>query len=79
MKLMINGYEVTIKARGRWSKKASEKDAMEFLNDVSIWASESAKYNREKGYEGLAESYDKAGYEIYKALEDAGLYDKLAD
>ena len=58
-------------------KDYGEITASEYLlNVISIWASESAKWNKEHGYEPLANSYEEISNQIYKELKALGVYDK---
>ncbi len=74
MKLMINGYEVEIKARATWSKRATKLDAMHFLNSISILAFEAAEYNRMKFGEDCGKYADRISDEIFEVLKANGLY-----
>ena len=58
-------------------KDYGEITASEYLlNVISIWASESANWNKEHGYEPLSESYEEISNQIYKELKALGVYDK---
>lgn len=74
MKLKIGRYEVEVFARELGNEYQNEKDALYFLNSVSIWASDAAALNRQQGYDGLAHSYMVSSKDIFKALEEKGLY-----
>lgn len=78
MKLMINGYEVEIKAKAKWSKRANKEDTMDFLNTISLLASEAAKYNEQiKAHDAVAEWCDRISDEIYNVLKENGAYKNI--
>lgn len=74
MKLNINGYEVEIRAKDRYSSRANKADTMHFLNTLSIWASEAARTYRTEGCKSLEKNANNAADDIYNALSAAGLY-----
>lgn len=53
MNISIGEYEVEINATGK--KFTNEKDTIDFLNKLSILASEAEKSFKVDGYKGLAE------------------------
>ena len=76
MKLVINDFEVEIKARRTWrSKRANSKDTMSFLNQVSIFCGDASKQYDFEGYEALSKNARVWSHEIYTYLNDNGLYD----
>ena len=75
MTLMINGYEIEIKAKNTlWNTRYNKEDTYAFLNEVSSIASVAAKEYRKEGYEKLEAAADKMSWTIYEALKEAGYY-----
>lgn len=77
MRLTINGAEVEIKVKGKYSSRANKQDTMFFLNTLSIWASEAANHYRYEGAEALEKDARTCGMDIYNALDAAGLYNGI--
>lgn len=75
MKLKINEYELEITAKDTMiNDEPIEYGAMDFLNQIAIWASEARDSFSGKGYEGLAEEAGRAVKDINKALKACGYY-----
>ena len=79
MKLRIGDYEVNISAKCDSSARANKADTMALLNSLSIYCSECAEHYSENGVFGLSRRAKKYGDDIYEALNNAGLYDDLAE
>ena len=75
MKVIINGYEVSVSAKHVWQEKASKKSTLEFLNELSIVYSEASEYNKNKGYSQTADTYNKTSDNLYDFNNGHGLYD----
>ena len=76
MKLMIGDYVVEIKAHDKYETRNNAEATKAFLNEVSIWASEAAKYEQTLQFDGLASSYNKSSDDIYNALKTLGYYNR---
>ena len=75
MKLIIGEYEVEIKAKDtRFRSRYNLDDTMALLNALSIYASEARDHYRMNNYDGLANTADKYGKDIYTALKEKGAY-----
>ena len=77
MKLIIDGYEVEIKAKAVYSNRTNKADTQNFLNKLSVWALEASKYNAAIGAYATARDDVKASDEIYEVLKAQGVYDNL--
>ena len=76
MKLMIGDYIVEVKARHKYETRNSTETTKAFLNEISIWSGEAAKYEQTLQYGGLAKSYNKCSDDIYNALKTLGYYNR---
>ena len=74
MKLIIDGYEVSITARHVWQEKGCNKSTLEFLNELSIVYEEASHYNKSAGYARTAEIYQHTSNDIYVFNNEHGLY-----
>lgn len=75
MKLIIGEYEVEIKAKDtRFKSRFNLDDTMSLLNMLSIYASEARDHYNMNGYDGLANTANKYGRDIYTALKEKGAY-----
>lgn len=77
MKIIINGYEVSVSAKHVWQEKASKQSTLEFLNELSIVYSEASEYNKETGYSQIADTYKEASDNLYVFNNEHGLYDEV--
>ena len=78
MLVNFGNVEVDIKVRSTIGKGEdfSDLETFFFLNELSIMAEYSAKYLRSKGFQGLANNHEAIGWELYKQLKEAGLYEE---
>lgn len=74
MKLILNGYEVEIKAKDIGKERYNKLDTMCFLNSISIIAHEAAEHNKTIGHNAIYRKEQKIAMTIYKYLLDKGLY-----
>lgn len=77
MKLNINGYEVDIKVKDKYSDRANKDDAMAFLNTLAIWAAEARDHYRKEGFGGLADVANIWQKDINTALDNKGFFDSI--
>lgn len=68
MKLMLDEYEVEIRAKKTWHDKRNKKDTMEFLNTLSILLDSDINIFQEKAIDWSDE--------IYTKLKAEGAYNK---
>ena len=78
MKLIVNGYEIEIKAKkiafdNRYNKEATQS----FLNTISCWASAAADHDNMLGCYGMAKDASRAAKQIFDALDFQGYYDDV--
>ena len=74
MKVVINGYEVSISAKHVWQRRQSKQATLEFLNELSIIYSEASEFNNNKNYTQLAMTYRKTSDYLYDFNNEQGLY-----
>lgn len=77
MTINTNIFDLTIdiKARGLNNRdRNNQKDTFAFLNTISIYAQEAAKYNRSIGADASATQADEFSDLLYQLLKDAGYY-----
>lgn len=74
MTIMIDGFEVEIKARGFGKERYNKADTMYLLNTISLWAGEAAEKWSREGSEAIAKDARHNSNAIYKFLEGKGLY-----
>lgn len=74
MKVIINGYEVSLAAKHVWQEKASKNATLEFLNELSIVYSEASQFNKDKNYTQTAKSYLDTSNDLYNFNNKRGLY-----
>lgn len=79
MKLRIGDYEVNISAKSEGCKRANKNDTMSILNFLSVCCIEAAHHYLENGWHVSSNRAKKYGDDIYEALNNAGLYDDLAE
>ena len=75
MKLIIDGYEVEIKAKHTFEQKNNKGAVMGFLNHLSILFHEAGEYNTE--HYGYDCGYQKESDDLYQFLKARGCYDDL--
>ena len=84
MLVVIDGYEVEIKAKSEFSKRFNKEDTLNLLNTINVWQGAEAdraqaRYN-ETGEE-CYKNYSKRVYEkcskLHKFLDSFGIYDKF--
>lgn len=76
MKVKIMGYEVSVNCKEWYEDGYNKKSTYHFLNDLSILLSESSKWNREQGYNVIADKYEKESADIFVMLKNIGFYGK---
>ena len=72
MKLTIAGYEVEIKAKRDGKDRYTKTDTEAFLNHLSLLLGHSETLDKFMETEA-----NKASFEIYDALDELGVYDKI--
>ena len=78
MKVMIEGFEVEIKAKAAGSgKRMNKQDTMRIMNLLSIWAFEAGEHYRKNGCTALEKGAKETAEVIYKMLEAEGCYDNI--
>ena len=77
MKLNINGEEVTITVNSPYSGGTSEEDTATFLNTLSIYLQQAGQAYENLGFGAFAKEPNTMSRDIFKALQDAGVYDNL--
>lgn len=67
--------EINITCKGLYNEKRANKDDLKsVLNEISIAYSEAAKYNREHGYDPIADDYEKKANKLYRICKKLGAY-----
>ena len=69
MKVIIDGYEVEIKAKSEFSNRFNKDDTLSLLNVINIWQYSEAEITENK--------YKETGKECYKRVSDKR-YEKCA-
>lgn len=79
MLVNFGNVEIDIKVRSTIGKGEdfTDLETFFFLNELSIMAENSARHLRSEGYQGLANSHEAKGWEIYKQLKEAGFYEEV--
>lgn len=75
MKLTINGAEVEIKVKDKYSEKYNKEDTMYFLNSLAIAYRNSAEWESRIGCPAIAEESEEIRQDIFNYLEGLGFYD----
>ena len=75
MKLVINGAEVEIRVKGKYSEKFNNEDTMYFLNDMCAAYRDSAEWKSRIGCNAIAQESEEIRQDIYNYLEGKGFYD----
>lgn len=76
MKMTIDDFEIDIKVKGKWSKKANKQDLIYFLNTMSLFAFEASEYNRMIGNNSITNESNKYHQEMYDILDKMGAFDR---
>lgn len=74
MKVVIDGYEVEIKAKSEYSERYNKADTMAVLNTLAIYAGEAACRYSEIGFMALKKRAMKTQDSIVDVLEKAEYY-----
>lgn len=74
MTVMINGYEVEIKAKGETATKYNKQDTMAILNLLSIYSAETANRYEQLGMNALQRIAKDAHKNIFAKLDSMGYY-----
>ena len=84
MLVMIDGYEVEIKAKSEFNNRFNKEDTLNLLNTINIWQYSEAEITEKKYKETGKECYKRVSdnrFEKCKKLHDFlasfGLYDKF--
>lgn len=77
MKLIVDGYEVEIKAKRSYETKATKETTVCFLNGLSILAAEAKERYTRIGANGLASWAGCVSDELYGVCEKAGAYKNI--
>ncbi len=74
MKIVIGTFDVEIKARdrSRYAEEYNELDTESLLNEISIWANQSAEVDNNSPFFGVRAR--QAGMDIYDFLRERGYY-----
>lgn len=76
MKVMIDGYEVEIKAKSEFSNRFNKEDTLSLLNTINIWQYSEAEISENKYKETGKECHKRVSELRYKKC--AKLHDFLA-
>lgn len=75
MLLKVNGYEISITARGKINENEfNSEDTKYFLNDLVGWIIDANFYQRGQGFNAVADHSVNAATEIYHFLKERGFY-----
>lgn len=74
MTVMINGYEVEIKAKGETATKYNKQDTMAVLNLLSIYAAEASNRYETISMNALQRNAKEAHNNIFEKLDSMGYY-----
>ena len=74
MTVMIDGYEVEIKAKGETAEKFNKADTMAVLNLISIYAAEASNRYETIGMNALQRNAKEAHNNIFEKLDSMGYY-----
>ena len=77
MKMRIGNNDVTLSAKYFWNAKATKKSTLNYLSYLSSVFHEASEWNREHGYDSIAERYKNESHELYMICKNAGLYNEL--
>lgn len=77
MKVIIDGYEVEIKAKKVGKNKANIKDTMHILSMIEGWAWDSANLSDREGFPILANATRKEASHIHETLDSYGYFDNI--
>lgn len=79
MTIMINGYEVEIKAKytnfgAHHNERFNKHDTMAVLNQISIWAHEASERYTSIGCNALSKTAKNASNDMYEVLESKSYF-----
>lgn len=74
MKVTIGTYELNITGKRTTDSKNNDDAVMNFLNELSCVYGDAATFNSCQGYAGIAKDYSGKDNQIYKFLDNKGLY-----
>lgn len=84
MKVMIDGYEVEIKAKSEYSKRFNKDDTLSLLNIINIWQYSEAELTQKKYEETKKECYKSVSNlrfekcaKLHDFIASFGVYDKF--
>ena len=84
MKVIIDGYEVEIKAKSPFNKRYNKDDTLSILNTLNRWQIAKARYleqrHNETGkqcYKNCADNTYKRVSELHEFIASFGTYDNL--
>lgn len=74
MTVMINGYEVEIKAKGETAERFNKADTMAVLNLLSIYAAEASNRYETISMNALQRNAKEVHNNIFEKLDSMGYY-----
>lgn len=77
MKVIIEGYEVEIKAKKVGKNKANSKDTMHIISKIEGCLWDSARLFEKEGYEILARATREDASSIHNTLDSCGYFDNI--
>ena len=77
MKVIIDGYEVEIKAKKIGKNKANIKDTMHILSELEGWAWGFAGKAQQEGFNYMAKAIRNDALSIHKTLDSYGFFDNI--
>lgn len=77
MKVIIDGYEVEIKAKKVGKNKANIKDTMHILSELEGWAWGFAGKAQQEGFKHMALAIRDDASSIHDTLDSCGYFDNI--
>ena len=77
MKIIIDGFEIEVKAKKINSDRYNKGDTMMVLNKVSLLAFEASRTYEEERVYALADDSRTISETLYNMLKDQGMYDNI--
>ena len=77
MKVIIDGYEVEIKAKKIGKNKANIKDTMHIVSEIEGGLWDSARLFDKEGFENLARATREDAVSIHNVLDSYGYFDNI--
>lgn len=84
MLVMIDGYEVEIKAKSEFAKRFNKEDTLNLLNTINVWQGAEAERAQSRYEATGAECYTRYSKRVYEKcsqlhqfLDSFGIYDKF--